>query len=417
MKRLGLVLLSVLLGLLSLIGCQSVDQPTPDIENTNVVKIGVFEPSSGNSASGGKKEILGISYANREIPTVNINGTTYDVELVIVDNGSEKETAIAAANELVDSGVSVVIGSYGSYVSLAASHVFAKAGIPVIGASCTHPKITQQNDNYFRICIVDSLQATMLSDFAVEKFSAKKAYMLGEVGNEYDQGLMAYFEDNFKELGGEVKKDSFPKNNSDFTAYLNKAIEYEADVVFLPVSIAYATQILLQADSLNLDIPFLGADTLDDNKILDSLKESDISLYTSTLYNKGGDKVFDEKITEYINSNEDAKALNGGNDVISGVTAMGYDAYQLAIKAIEAAASVDSNKIKAAIPTIDFLGVAGIIEFDASGLNAKRSVGFINYADTEAGAWAFEKRQHISGFLTPALDASITKITESTQQG
>ena len=41
-----------------------------------VVKIGVFEPTTGDSASGGKKEVLGMQYANSETPTVDINRAT-----------------------------------------------------------------------------------------------------------------------------------------------------------------------------------------------------------------------------------------------------------------------------------------------------------------------------------------------------
>ena len=41
-----------------------------------VVKIGVFEPSTGDSASGGKKETLGMQYANQETPTVEVGGET-----------------------------------------------------------------------------------------------------------------------------------------------------------------------------------------------------------------------------------------------------------------------------------------------------------------------------------------------------
>ena len=55
----------------------------------NVVKIGVFEPASGDSASGGKKEMLGMQFANSETPTVDIGGETYKVELVYADNGSD----------------------------------------------------------------------------------------------------------------------------------------------------------------------------------------------------------------------------------------------------------------------------------------------------------------------------------------
>lgn len=45
-----------------------------------VVKIGVFEPLTGDSAAGGKQEVLGMQYANSKVPTVEIGGETYKVE-------------------------------------------------------------------------------------------------------------------------------------------------------------------------------------------------------------------------------------------------------------------------------------------------------------------------------------------------
>ena len=51
-------------------------------EENPTVKIGVFEPASGDSGAGGKQEILGMQYANYVQPTVDIGGTTYNVELV-----------------------------------------------------------------------------------------------------------------------------------------------------------------------------------------------------------------------------------------------------------------------------------------------------------------------------------------------
>ena len=39
-------------------------------EDMPVVKIGVFEPASGDSGAGGKQETLGIQYANIVQPTV-----------------------------------------------------------------------------------------------------------------------------------------------------------------------------------------------------------------------------------------------------------------------------------------------------------------------------------------------------------
>ena len=48
-------------------------------DGDKVVKIGVFEPASGDSASGGKKEMLGMQFANSETPTVELGGETYQV--------------------------------------------------------------------------------------------------------------------------------------------------------------------------------------------------------------------------------------------------------------------------------------------------------------------------------------------------
>ena len=50
------------------------------------VKIGVFEPASGDNGAGGKQEVLGMEYAKSLVPTVEIAGQEYEVELVIVDN-------------------------------------------------------------------------------------------------------------------------------------------------------------------------------------------------------------------------------------------------------------------------------------------------------------------------------------------
>ena len=246
------------------------DNNAPAASGDKVVKIGVFEPATGDSASGGNKEMLGMQYANSETPTVEVGGETYKVELVYADNNSDNTKAPTAASQLVSQNVAMVLGSYGSGVSIAGGPVFEEAGLAAMGVTCTNPQVTAGTDYYFRICFLDPFQGPVLANFAKEKFDAQTAYLLGEQGNEYDQGLIAFFEQAFTAAGGKVVKDSFPKNNSDFTSYLNKAKNEGADVIFTPVSIAYATQIISQASDLDMSIPFLGSDTLDDNKVLEA---------------------------------------------------------------------------------------------------------------------------------------------------
>ena len=75
------------------------------------IKIGVFEPASGDNGAGGKQEVLAIEYANSIAPTVDIGGETYNVELVEVDNQSSTDKAVTAAQELVSKKVSRLLPS------------------------------------------------------------------------------------------------------------------------------------------------------------------------------------------------------------------------------------------------------------------------------------------------------------------
>ena len=78
----------------ALAGCSSSSSGS---NGGKTVKIGVFEPASGDNGAGGKQEVLGIEYANSVAPTVDIGGETYTVELVEVDNQSSTDKAVTAA--------------------------------------------------------------------------------------------------------------------------------------------------------------------------------------------------------------------------------------------------------------------------------------------------------------------------------
>ena len=207
--------------------------------------------------------------------------------------------------------------------------------------------------------------------------------------------LIAYFEQAFTAAGGTVVKDSFPQNTSDFSTYLNKAASEGCDVIFCPVSIAYSTQIVKLAADTGLTIPILGSDTLDSNMVLEAAAGSDVQLYVSTFYQEGGSPEFDEGIKAFINGDSTNLTNNGGNDTIAAVTAMGYDAYYVALEALKAAGSTDPAAVKAALPSVTYTGVSGAIAFDEIG-DAIRDTAYIKVADTANGVWALETVQTVS---------------------
>ena len=367
-------------------------------EKASVVKIGVFEPASGDNGAGGKQETLGIQYANSVTPNVTIGGKEYKVQLEIVDNESSNDKAVTAASELISKGVSVVLGSYGSGVSIAASDTFAAAQVGAIGITCTNPQVTLGNDHYFRICFLDPFQGTVLANLAADKFAAKKAYCLSKLGDDYSGGLVKYFVEAFKKLGGEIVEETFPDGTSDFAAYVANAKKVGAEVFFSPVSIEAAALIIEQANTQGLTFPILAGDTWDSNVVLAQAKGTNVQLYVTTFFVEGST---DAKVTEfvdgfrnYLNTNATAKTNNGGDDEIAAVSAMGFDAYYTALEALKAAGSTESADVIKALPGVKYTGVSGAIAFDKTG-DAVRDVAYVKKVNNETGKWDFVAQQSV----------------------
>ena len=359
-----------------------------------VVRLGVFEPQTGDNGAGGKQEILGMQYANYVQPTVEIGGETYDVKLEIVDNRTTPENGPSAAAELLNRDVSVVMGSYGSGVSSAGGTVFAEAGMPAIGTSCTNPQVTADCEVYFRLAFLDPFQGTVLANYAYNELGVTNAYVLGMLGSDYDQGLVYYFTQAFEQLGGTVTAESFPEGTANFVSYINNAKSAGAGVIFAPISINYAQLVVEAADAQGFDGALLGSDTWDSNKVIESATGRNVEIYVTTFYQEGGAPEFDTGIKEWMNANPDALTNNGGNDMVAAVTAVGYDTYFTALEALKIAGSTEPSAVLEALPKVSFEGVTGLIEFDDIG-DAKRDSAFIKTANTEAGTWDFVKVQTV----------------------
>ncbi|MDR0862710.1 MAG: ABC transporter substrate-binding protein [Oscillospiraceae bacterium] len=360
-----------------------------------VIKIGIFEPASGDNGASGKQESLGFLYAHYVQPTVEINGETYDVQFEIVDNESSTDKAPTAASTLVSKGVSVVLGSYGSAVCIASSDVFKEAKIAAIAPTSTNPQVTLDNTHYFRLCFLDPFQGTVLANFAKAQFSAQKAYVLAKLGDDYSVGLATYFKQAFEALGGEVVYETFPEGNSDYISYITNAANFGADVFFSPTSLEAASLIIEQAAAQGWDKPILAGDTWDSNVVTGAAKGKAVNNYITTFYQEGGNPDFDAGFKAWLNANPDMLANNNGNDMIAASSPMGYDGYFVALEAIKLAASTDSVAINDALWNVKYDGVTGHIEFDTTG-DAIRTEAVVKVVNTETGAWDYVATQGVN---------------------
>ena len=391
-------LLALALAAVMVLGLAACGEKTPSggSSGDKVIKIGVYEPSSGANGAGGKKEVLGIEYANSVVPTVTIGGEEYKVQLEIVDNQSENDKGVSAAQQLVSAGVSIVLGSYGSGVSMAAAPVFDEAKIPAIGCSCTNPGVTLGNPYYFRVCYLDPFQGSVLAYLAKDEFQAQVAYVLTELGDDYSVGLGQYFSQECERLGIQVVADQNPAGNTDMSGFITAAKNANADVIFAPTSTTVASLLIDQAASAG--IPLIAGDTWDDAVILQAATKSGADVYFSTFYDAGASEMAAEFMSGFqgwLNANSDKLNNNGGTDTVSAVSALGYDAYMVAIEAIKAADTTDSDAIATALADVTYTGVTGDVVFDEEG-DVDKNIIFIKGVDTEKGAFYSVKEQGLS---------------------
>ena len=345
------------LAILALAGCSKT--PTAPA----VVKLGVFEPMTGANAAGGAMEVEGIKLANALYPTVKVGDKELKIELVVVDNKSDKVEAANAAQRLVDQDkVHVVLGSWGSSLSMSAGPIVKEKKIPAIALSATNPLVTKGNDFYFRVCFIDPFQGTVMANYAFKEVKAKKAVIIREVSNDYSVGLARFFSDSFKKLTGDegaiLAELNYNTNDQDFTAQLTSVKSMKPDVIFAPGNYTESALILKQARELGITAPFLGGDTWETPEFIDVGKQAVEGTVFSTFF------ATEVPITETSKQFLDAYRKQYGKEPAA-VTALGFDGYLVARAAIERAASLDGTKIRdALVATKEFPGAAGLITFD-----------------------------------------------------
>ncbi|HHX28629.1 MAG: ABC transporter substrate-binding protein [Bacillota bacterium] len=328
-------------------------------EKPTEIHIGVYEPMTGASASGGQMTWEGIQLANEMHPEVL--GQT--VRLHLEDNKTDKTEAANAVTRLIDQkNVVAIIGSYGSSLSIAGGEVAKNKEIPVVGCSPTNPLVTQDNPYYFRVCFIDPFQGKVMAKYASENLNAKTAVIIRNVQDDYAVGLANYFKEAFIQLTGDDKcvlaELEYNTGDQDFTAQLTQTASLAPDVVFAPGNYGDSALMIRQARSLKITAPFLGGDTWEAPEFIEiggvDVEGATLSThYSVQATGTDASKAFVDAYKAKYNKEPNAFA------------ALGYDAYLMILDAIKRANSAEPAAIRDALAgTKDFKGVTGTITMD-----------------------------------------------------
>lgn len=339
------------------------------------IKIGVYLPLTGQNAFGGQLELEGVQLAHKEMPTV----LDRPVELVVVDNKSDKVEAANAVKRLIERDkVVAFIGTYGSSLAMAGAEIAEKAKVPGVGTSCTNPLVTQGKDYYFRACFIDPYQGAAAATYAHDNLGFKKAAVLMDMTNDYAVGLSNFFTRSFKNLGGEVVANlKYSSGDQDFTAQLTDLISKNPDIVFMPAYFAEGAIIMKQARELGAKFKLMGADAMDNpdtvkigGKAVEGFLHTTFP-YDPTMANMSAEAA---RFTEAWKKAYPDKETN-----VNG--ALGYNCYFLIMDAIMRAGKAEPEAIaKALAETVELPTALGKLSINKTH-DAEMPVGIIEYKD------------------------------------
>ena len=354
----------------------------------DVIRIGVFLPLTGQMAYGGQLELDGVKMAHKELPSV----LGKKIELFVVDNKSDKVESANAVKRLIEKEkVVAIIGTYGSSLAMAGGEVAEKAGIPMMGTSCTNPLVTQGKKYYFRACFIDPFQGAGAATYAVETLKMKKAALIVDVANDYSVGLASFFKQSYKKQGGEIVAElKYNSGDQDFTAQLTEIISKKPDVLFIPSYFAEGAIVMKQARELGAKFQIMGGDAMDNPEIV-KIGGAAVEgfIHTTFPYDPSMKDMSDiaKKFTENWKKAFPDKEPNVN-------AALGYDSFMLLADAITRAGKAEPNAIRDALEvTKGFPGVTGAKTINKTH-DAESPVGVVQIKDG--------KKQFV-GTVTPQL--------------
>lgn len=334
----------------------------PQTEDT--IKIGVFEPMSGKDKENGQLEVIGIELAHELFPTA----LGKKIELVYGDNKSDMYIAESIAKELVDKDVALVLGSYGSSNSLIAVKTFEEAKVPAIAITNTNPLVTSYNPFYFRVCLLESFQGVALAKYAVEEMGALTTAIMTEANDDFATAIANTYYDQFitrtNNSNALLVSCDYKESDTDFKEPLKKIKEAQPDVVFLPADAEQSALILKQAKQMGITSVFLGTDRWD-------TEDFAVQMKLSGMENVSFSTIFDPDTSTTSMSESFLRAYQakyGADSVPDSAVALGFDAYLIAIDALNKAGTTEGEKLRNSIAyTQSFPGASGNITFDVNG--------------------------------------------------
>ena len=336
------------------------------------IKIGVNEPLTGPFAASGTYVVNGAKIAADEI---NAKGGLLGskIELVIEDNKSNPTEAAAVAEKLITRDkVPVMMGAWGSSLTLAVMPKLMEYKIPMVVETSSSSKITTSGNPYiFRISPPSSVEAAEFKPI-MPTLGIKKADFL-VINNDWGRGSADDFGKALKAQNIQIGLvEIMDQAAQDMSAQLSKIKASDSDTIMVTTAVEQLTLVLKQAAALGITkkIVTTGGSQNPDQLIEPAGAAANGSMHLTTFAPWYPDKTPDPVATNYFLGEWKKRGF-----AFAGATESfrGYDGIRTIANAIQRAGKADPEAITEALWKVDFTGLNGPIKFVKQGPAGKES--------------------------------------------
>jgi len=273
------------------------------------------------------------------------------------DDQADPKIGTLVAQKLVDAKVAAVIGHLNSGVSIPASDIYNRAGIPMISGAATNPVLTERGlKSVFRTVGRDDEQGPAVALYIAKQMNARRVAIVDDK-TAYGEGIANEVEKALRAAKVTiVARERTTDKETDFKAILTRIKSRDADVVFHGGMDATGGPMMKQAKELGLKARFAMGDGACDDEItgLSSGAAEGLVCSQAGLPREAASPAF-------------IAAFNKRFGEIRQYAPFFYDGAIAVVEAMKRADSTDPAKFTPELFNVSFQGATGLVQFDPKG--------------------------------------------------
>lgn len=309
-------------------------------------------------------------------------GNGIKLKVAIASDNSNADLARQIAQQLVDTPTVLgVIGHGTSDTTYVAGEIYQTGELVAISPVSSAKDLSGFSRYVFRTMPSDELPAKALATQMVTQLKKRKAAIFFNSANRYSRSLKKSFEDAlyYRGQGEVVDAIDFSDPSFEAASSLAEAVKKGAEVILLAPNSEFLDRALLVINANQKRLPILAGDALYTPRILNEIgdRAAGMTIAVPSIQTQLGASTFEQQ----------AKSVWG--KPVEWRSALGYDATQAFIAALQKAPT--RNGIRAVLSTPEFsaIGAVGSIKFSSSG-DRDTSIALMSVTPTRSGRYEFK---------------------------